>query len=167
MWKRPVEVFWHICINIPDIKVHEANTGPIWGRQDPDGPHVSPVNFAIWVKMGEWFRLHRKWRNDYDMNDPKDLPPSLCPFVSLILFPSLILSIALRMFSIPLSFCHLSLPIPHKLDLDYTCINPTQKFLGSFPIPIFLHCMMTQWFRTIKWVTIMTPHGRHGVSNHW
>ena len=21
---------------------------PIWGRQDPGGPHVSPVNFAIW-----------------------------------------------------------------------------------------------------------------------
>ena len=22
---------------------------PIWGRQDPCGPHVSPMNFAIWV----------------------------------------------------------------------------------------------------------------------
>ena len=22
--------------------------GPIWGRQDPGGPHVGPVNFAIW-----------------------------------------------------------------------------------------------------------------------
>ena len=21
--------------------------GPIWGRQDPDGPHVDPMNFAI------------------------------------------------------------------------------------------------------------------------
>ena len=25
--------------NIPDSKVHEANMGPIWGRQDPGGPH--------------------------------------------------------------------------------------------------------------------------------
>ena len=24
----------------PDSKVHGANMGPIWGRQDPDGPHV-------------------------------------------------------------------------------------------------------------------------------
>ena len=32
----------------PDSKVHGANTGPIWGRQDPGGPHVGPVNFAIW-----------------------------------------------------------------------------------------------------------------------
>ena len=33
----------------PDIKVHGANMGPIWGRQDPGGPHVGPMNFAIWV----------------------------------------------------------------------------------------------------------------------
>ena len=33
----------------PDGKVHGANTGPIWARQDPGGPHVSPTNFAIWV----------------------------------------------------------------------------------------------------------------------
>ena len=25
--------------------------GPIWGRQDPGGPHVGPMNFVIWVKM--------------------------------------------------------------------------------------------------------------------
>ena len=25
--------------------------GPIWGRQDPGGPHVGPMNFAIWVSM--------------------------------------------------------------------------------------------------------------------
>ena len=35
-------------INIPDSKVHEANMGPIWGRQDPGGPHVGTMNFAIW-----------------------------------------------------------------------------------------------------------------------
>ena len=33
----------------PDRKVHGANMGPIWDRQDPGGPHVGPVNFAIWV----------------------------------------------------------------------------------------------------------------------
>ena len=33
----------------PDCKVHGANMGPIWGRQDPGGPHVGPMNFAIWV----------------------------------------------------------------------------------------------------------------------
>ena len=22
--------------------------GPIWGRQDPGGPHVGPINFALW-----------------------------------------------------------------------------------------------------------------------
>ena len=31
----------------PDNKVHGANMGPSWGRQDPGGPHVGPMNFAI------------------------------------------------------------------------------------------------------------------------
>ena len=34
----------------PYSKVHGANMGPIWGRQDPGGPHVGPMNFAIWVQ---------------------------------------------------------------------------------------------------------------------
>ena len=33
----------------PDRKVHGANMGPIWGWQDPGGPHVCPMNIAIWV----------------------------------------------------------------------------------------------------------------------
>ena len=32
----------------PDIKVNVANMGPIWGRQDPVGPHVGPINLDIW-----------------------------------------------------------------------------------------------------------------------
>ena len=31
----------------PDSKVHGANLGPIWGWQNPGGPHVGPVNIAI------------------------------------------------------------------------------------------------------------------------
>ena len=38
-----------IARRIPlDSKVHGANMGPIWGWQDPGGPHVGPMNFAIW-----------------------------------------------------------------------------------------------------------------------
>ena len=33
----------------PDSKVHGAKMGPIWGWQDPGGPHVGPMNFDIWV----------------------------------------------------------------------------------------------------------------------
>ena len=29
--------------------IHGANMGSIWGRQDPGGPHIGPMNFAIWV----------------------------------------------------------------------------------------------------------------------
>ena len=32
----------------PDSEAHEANTGPTWGQQDPGGPHVRNMNFAIW-----------------------------------------------------------------------------------------------------------------------
>ena len=32
-----------------DSKVHGANTWPTWGRWDPGGPHVGPMNLAIWV----------------------------------------------------------------------------------------------------------------------
>ena len=34
--------------HIPYNKVHGANMGPIWGRQDLGGPHVGLMNFAIW-----------------------------------------------------------------------------------------------------------------------
>ena len=37
---------------VPDSKVHGANMGPTWGRQDPGGPHFGPMNFAIWVNSG-------------------------------------------------------------------------------------------------------------------
>ena len=40
-----------VDIYSPDSKVHGASMGPIWGRQDPGGPHVSPMNFAIWVRF--------------------------------------------------------------------------------------------------------------------
>ena len=33
---------------IPDSKIHGDNVGPTWGRQDPGGPHVGHMNFAIW-----------------------------------------------------------------------------------------------------------------------
>ena len=35
----------------PDSKVRVAYMGPIWGRQDPGGPHVGPMNFAIRVGL--------------------------------------------------------------------------------------------------------------------
>ena len=33
----------------PDSKIHGADNGPIWGRQDPGGPYVGLMNFAFWV----------------------------------------------------------------------------------------------------------------------
>ena len=36
-----------VFYDVPNSKVHGANIRPIWGRQDPGGPHVGPMNFAI------------------------------------------------------------------------------------------------------------------------
>ena len=52
-------------------KVHGANMGPIWGRQDLGGPHVGPMNLAIWVftrstmsmglSNGQFYSILMKW----------------------------------------------------------------------------------------------------------
>ena len=42
---------------VPGSKVHGANMGPIWGQHDPGGPHVGPMNFAIWGAM--------RWKNTF------------------------------------------------------------------------------------------------------
>ena len=42
----------------PDSKVHGANMGPIWGQQDPRGPHVGHLNFAIWGRTRDSFTNH-------------------------------------------------------------------------------------------------------------
>ena len=49
----PVVSSFRCCpLYTPNSKVHGANMGPIWGRQDPGGPHVGPMNFAIWDTRG-------------------------------------------------------------------------------------------------------------------
>ena len=44
---------------VTDSKVHGANMGPIWGWQDPGGPHVGSMNLAIWVGKLDiaWFTI--------------------------------------------------------------------------------------------------------------
>ena len=46
--------YWRSCQRLckfPESKVSGANMVPIWGRQDPGGPQVRPMNFAIWVNQ--------------------------------------------------------------------------------------------------------------------
>ena len=54
--------------NIPDSKVHGANMGPTWGRQDPGGPHVGPMYFAIW-DMSELGLLSVEHMGIYEYTD--------------------------------------------------------------------------------------------------
>ena len=55
----------------PESKVHGANMGPIWVRQDPGGPHVGPMNLAIWVIL----------KNKLQMLS-HDFHLLLCPFIN-------------------------------------------------------------------------------------
>ena len=48
----------HADYTNPDSKIHGANMGRIWGRQDPGGPHVGLMNFAIWEGNQEARELH-------------------------------------------------------------------------------------------------------------
>ena len=53
-WANMETVSYVIMISIylidyPDSKVHGANMGPSWGRQDPGGSHVGHMNLVIWV----------------------------------------------------------------------------------------------------------------------
>ena len=36
-----------VFLSVPDSKIHEAYIGPTWGRHDPGGPHVGPMDLAI------------------------------------------------------------------------------------------------------------------------
>ena len=50
------------CHMIPHRKAHGANMGPTWGRHDPDGPHVGPMNFAIWDVTGPFIECCNIYR---------------------------------------------------------------------------------------------------------
>ena len=52
LWQKFKWILTLIAMSMdPDSNVHGANMGPISGRQDPGGPHVGPLNFAIWVPL--------------------------------------------------------------------------------------------------------------------
>ena len=54
---------------IPDNRVHGAIMGPIWGRQDPGGPHIGPMNFAIWDSIHGEFTTRNRVCRIYDALD--------------------------------------------------------------------------------------------------
>ena len=58
----------------PDTKVHGANMGHIWGRQDPGGPHVGPMNFAIWVRqnISYWYSDNWPQADHFSLLRPSD-----------------------------------------------------------------------------------------------
>ena len=72
---RLCRILWFITgLVYPDSKVHGAHMGTTWGRQDPGGPHVGPMNLAILVPSsfritsltpGALLTLILAWINNY------------------------------------------------------------------------------------------------------
>ena len=56
----------HAKLWFPDSKVHGANMGPTWGREDPGGPHVGP-----WTLLSgftpKWWKHWFPWKS-YNSN---------------------------------------------------------------------------------------------------
>ena len=52
-YKEPGHLQRTYYLPYPDSKVHGANMGPTWGRHDPGGPHVGPMDLAITVVTSE------------------------------------------------------------------------------------------------------------------
>ena len=59
-WKRVLRKR-HNRSSFPDSNIHGANMGPIWGMSAPDGPHVGPMNFAIWVIPSPDMLMSSEW----------------------------------------------------------------------------------------------------------
>ena len=43
-----------IAAYFPRLQGSWGQHGAVWGRQDPGGPHVVPMNFATWVMPHLW-----------------------------------------------------------------------------------------------------------------
>ena len=64
---------------VPDSKVHGTNLGPIWGQQDPGGPHLGPMNFTIWgviiMIIALWCQSSCAWHNALFLTTAKNIDP--------------------------------------------------------------------------------------------
>ena len=83
-----VSVFFYVE---PDSRVHGANMGPIWDRQDPGGPHVGFMNLAIWGVFPMkyicgfvllCYMLYR-WLGDYSVCESTSAPKLLPMLITL------------------------------------------------------------------------------------
>ena len=63
--KQRHSLFSNAKCKFPDSKVHGAYMGPIWDRQGPGGPHVGPMNFAVWVT-----NCYERPRSEYTPANP-------------------------------------------------------------------------------------------------
>ena len=61
--RRYVLVFWRALVTSLITRFMGVNMGPMWGRQDPGGPHVGPMNKTIhWlIILSENSNKRRSW----------------------------------------------------------------------------------------------------------
>ena len=76
-WRGDIHVY-------PESKARGANMGHIWGRQDPSGPHVGPMNLVIWVVSG----LHMSYFYCHASISTMDTTKLYCGYLSKLLHNS-------------------------------------------------------------------------------
>ena len=79
----------------PELKVHGANMGPIWGRQDPGGPHES---YFLGTPCWNCFDIKMAFYRSKDFYHVDKM--ILWPFFLKILFP--VQKLILPTYNIPL-----------------------------------------------------------------
>ena len=65
-------------MKFPYNKVHGANMGSIWGRQDPGGPPAGLMNFATWVESKHKHFVLKKMYTEYSLKNTPILCKSQC-----------------------------------------------------------------------------------------
>ena len=86
--------------NTLNNKVHGANMGPIWGRQDPGGPYVGPMNLAIWDNIRGKVNLNHSYNISHKMCVLLCCP--FCLFLSSWWIYTIYTSVSLRIASLVL-----------------------------------------------------------------
>ena len=65
---RTIYLYPTLCHSYLNSKVHGANMGPIWGRQDPGGPHVGPMLSGYTFGGNELSCIPLSWICDIQCN---------------------------------------------------------------------------------------------------
>ena len=158
----------------PDGKVHRDNMEPTWDQQNPGGPHVDPMNLAIWVnasQMTNWLK-----------------PSPVLPLISRICLSHLIVQDILweketsypvcdqyKLYNVHIFIVSANcVPANIICRIDWVSILPEEKinsFLNNHTVLLerqnrYYRPNVCNWIESLKWQSFtrhkICPNGQHG-----